>query len=476
MTSFVGDQHSTYPYSSVVYITATFPSGLTFAGTGAVVGENDVLTASHVVYSDENGGLAEDIVVFPARDGPLLPFGPYDGDYVNYYEIDQDNDGLLTRAESEYDLAMIGFDTAFGNDTGWFDIEPGQSSGSYNLTGYPEGYNGSVEPRMTNHFGYVTENLDSFVFDFQSIESLPGHSGGPLWASGENGPSIAGVLSTRSWAVDVSGQYYDILNWMDDNDFLLESNKAPVCVDPLQLVQRLYIGFYGRPADPKGQRYWAEQIDATMGLSRINDAFAVSREARDYVYSNPGTHKINTNEELVNRVYHNLFSRDADNTGLQFYTDGLEDGVFTLQSIVLNVIDGARGKDFITLQNKVEAAEYFTSRINQDLYGSEDIRQAREVLQVVDSSPASLISAKNQADALIREMIPKELSESQSEVQTLSAFFDNEMTWLDAAQDPGHEEQWFEGLPTHEVSPEHLDLMGVADSQAEAALGTDYHS
>ncbi len=226
MTSYVGNNHSIYPYSSVVYIEATFPNGESYLGSGAVVGENDVLTASHVVYSSTRGGLAEDIDVYPGRDGSDSPFGSYDADSANYFLVDQDGDDKVTAEESEDDVAILGFDSAFGNETDWFGLDPHGIPGNYNLTGYPGLYADSTGPRMTNDFGYVTASANPDVYYYTGIESNPGNSGGPLWHSGDTRSMIVGVASTYGWASDINSHYSEILGWIDDNDYLLNEGDG----------------------------------------------------------------------------------------------------------------------------------------------------------------------------------------------------------------------------------------------------------
>lgn len=72
MTTFVADESTNFPYSAVTYVEATFPDGTRVSGSGAVVGINDVLTAAHVVYSPENGGMAEQVTVYPGHDGQSI--------------------------------------------------------------------------------------------------------------------------------------------------------------------------------------------------------------------------------------------------------------------------------------------------------------------------------------------------------------------------------------------------------------------
>lgn len=227
-TYLVGEEHDTAPYSSIVYITAKFSNGTTYSGSGVVVGKNDILTASHLVYSEEDGGLATRVTVYPGRDGATSPFGSYIANKINYFDYDSNNDGLLTKDESEYDLAVLGFNKAFGNITGWFGLDPHQTSNYYNLSGYPGIYSDSSGPHMTNDYGYATEDDYAAVFNYATLATNPGNSGGPLWyEDGTNAmPYVAGIVSTGSWATDVYAQYTTILNWINGNDYLLPTGSA----------------------------------------------------------------------------------------------------------------------------------------------------------------------------------------------------------------------------------------------------------
>ena len=45
-------------------------------------------------------------------------------------------------------------------------------------------------------------------------------------------------------------------------------------------VQKIFIAFYQRPADPAGLKYWAQRVDAAGGdFGAVIDAFASSPEA-----------------------------------------------------------------------------------------------------------------------------------------------------------------------------------------------------
>ena len=223
-TAYVGSEHDTYPYSAVTYIESEFPNGKTSSGSGAVVGENDVLTASHIIYSPEDGGLADSITVYPGLDGYEQPYGSYDAASFNYYEVD--GDGYSSQDESEDEWAVLGFDKDFGNQTGWFGLDPNASSGTYNLTGYPGAYQTDEGLRMTNDNGTVTKDNLYFVYNYNSIDSNPGNSGGPLWHQKDDGPYIIGFSATSIWATDITSGYSNILDAIDENNYLYEEPGA----------------------------------------------------------------------------------------------------------------------------------------------------------------------------------------------------------------------------------------------------------
>jgi V8-like Glu-specific endopeptidase len=225
-TIYVGSIHDTYPYSAVVYIEARFPSGEMYTGSGVVVGRNDVLTASHLIYSVEEGGLAEDITVYPGRNGSDMPFGSYDWDFVSYFEVDLDGDGYLYKSDSEKDLAVIGFDQPIGDETGWFGLDGNGTSGNYNLTGYPGIYADETGVRMTNDYGFASKDEKS-VFNYSSMEINPGNSGGPLWyLSDLQDPFVVGIASTKDWAAGLELHYDTVMDWIEGNNYLLDESLS----------------------------------------------------------------------------------------------------------------------------------------------------------------------------------------------------------------------------------------------------------
>ena len=295
MVSYIGNDHSSYPYSAVTYIESTFPNGHTYSGTGVVVGENDVLTASHIIYSLPDGGVAEDVDVYPGLDRSQAPFGSYDADYVNYFEVDQDGDGLMTRSDSEDDLAVLGFDQEIVEQTGKFNLDPNGTSDEYNITGYPAQYADETGPRMTNDYGYISKNSYFDVYDISELKVSPGNSGSPLWYSSNSDPFVVGVNSTRGWSTDIASHYSKIKGWMENNDSLLksESKGGGMIRDSIGLYNSNSSKFYlqneltGGKADttvsfgPDNQNWKPLSSELGVGLySQDNGTFYLNNDKR----------------------------------------------------------------------------------------------------------------------------------------------------------------------------------------------------
>ena len=213
------------PYRAVCYITCSWSDGTRSSGSGVVVGVNDVLTAMHVVYDARRGGWATQITISPAADTKPYLVQPL-GEFANWGRVssrignwDQDGDGLLTDAEAQWDLAVIGLRSRIGDVTGWVGTSAASSGTSAEAVGYPG--------RGTCMMGQqVYANASSSYGVFEVNYSLgPGASGGPLLQTVANGDVYAlGVLS----AGDTQNSTYAALYGRDTWDWFmaaLESNN-----------------------------------------------------------------------------------------------------------------------------------------------------------------------------------------------------------------------------------------------------------
>jgi hypothetical protein len=162
-------------------------------------------------------------------------------------------------------------------------------------------------------------------------------------------------------------------------------------VVPLTLhdyVQRAYVAYYGRPADPAGQDYWADQMDAKGGsLDAIIAAFGKSGEFNRR-YGGLGY------PDLVTKIYQQTLGRDPDPGGLAYYVGELVTGNRTLQTITLDVLNGATtAPDSTVIANKLVVASYFTASVRAGCpYGTE--QQGVDSLAGVTANQATVDTAK----------------------------------------------------------------------------------
>lgn len=211
----------------------------------------------------------------------------------------------------------------------------------------------------------------------------------------------------------------------------------------LDAVQKLYIAFYQRPADPAGLRYWAQRVDAAGGdQAAAIDAFATSAEAQALY----GTIDKDTIGTVIDKIYLALFNRvlTADDAGKKFYVDGFNAGTFTAGSIALNVLNGAANDDAVAVANKLGVANEFTKQVdgraltdagfgtgtafNVTYSGDTDATNARDILKAVTSSPSSILNASQVTETIktkIADATDPIMGQTGGQTFTLTAGIDN---------------------------------------------------
>ncbi|MFI0471720.1 DUF4214 domain-containing protein [Halomonas sp. HMF6819] len=121
-----------------------------------------------------------------------------------------------------------------------------------------------------------------------------------------------------------------------------------------QLAQLLYVAYYGRPADQSGLDFWTDRIDE-VGVQGIAADFGASAEF-DARFGDSGS------LTLINNLYQQLFGRDAETEGLQYWQNVLSNGT-PLAQIAYEIANGAQGGDMTGLMNKVTLANQFTAAV-----------------------------------------------------------------------------------------------------------------
>ncbi|MCK9513410.1 MAG: DUF4214 domain-containing protein [Pigmentiphaga sp.] len=349
-----------YPYYAVTLLQVTFPDGTTITGTGSVVGRNDILTATHVIYSADNGGWATSVAIYAGADynGRLGRFdhqGHLDlGSYS--YTIDAWPDqvyadrpyDLLGNAESQYDVALIGLSEPIGDLLGgWFGLASGYDHGVWaSQLGYPREGTGMMlgEAWVTSHsqYGVYEANLGS-----GSDILGPGSSGGPLYVYEDGLPYIIGVKSAGSdtvsvWA-DIGFLYDQLVRLIAENDSLLADGGAPSPPPPTPGYEQV---FYNSPGNDHFMGGWG--LDAVVYHDwSFNYHITIDAGVTDvrqltapYAYDfhglverlifDDGIMAVDVgpweNAGSTYRLYQAAFGRTPDQGGLKYWIDQMDHG------------------------------------------------------------------------------------------------------------------------------------------------------
>ncbi len=117
-------------------------------------------------------------------------------------------------------------------------------------------------------------------------------------------------------------------------------------------VAEAYLAYYGRLPDMAGFEYWAQRLESEGGdLSAIIQAFGESSEFET-------RYGALDHETLIAVLYAQLFGREPDPAGLAYYTQALDSGRLSFQTITLNVLDGAHGADREIIDARLVAARH----------------------------------------------------------------------------------------------------------------------
>jgi len=155
-------------------------------------------------------------------------------------------------------------------------------------------------------------------------------------------------------------------------------------------IQEIYVGLLGRAADSEGLAYWTAEIDG--GVLTIEQLRAnIVNEQAEYA-ANLGSL---SRSDLVTSLYANLFERAPDAAGLTYWSTGGGSTV-NADQLVLALSNGASAIDRIALDNKTEAATYYTN--NADSYAAS---AAQSAVSSVSSSFSTVTDSKVATDALV---------------------------------------------------------------------------
>lgn len=149
-------------------------------------------------------------------------------------------------------------------------------------------------------------------------------------------------------------------------------------------VAKLYVATFNRAPDNAGLDYWVNE--SGLSIEGIAQSFFDQEETKT-IYDS-----LTSNTDFVNAIYQNLFNRDAEQAGLDYWVGELNAGRTTRDTSILAFINGALNSDATTLVNKQAVGLDFAAK------GLDDVIQARDVMANITSDTSSV----NDAIALIQ--------------------------------------------------------------------------
>lgn len=150
------------------------------------------------------------------------------------------------------------------------------------------------------------------------------------------------------------------------------SGNSVVVSDYHEVVQRVYVAYFGRPADPAGLTFYAgnylnagaatnivdvsNAYGANAQVRALIDSFGTSKESQDLY---PGD-----NSNFVSAIYRNLFNREPDGAGLSFWVGNINEGRMTRAQAAVAIMAGSQGSDATLIGMKVKVAADFTTALD----------------------------------------------------------------------------------------------------------------
>lgn len=189
------------------------------------------------------------------------------------------------------------------------------------------------------------------------------------------------------------------------------------------LVQALYLAYFGRAADPEALLNYqatlstlkaaddvpglASAYGKTPAVQLTVDAFSTSEESK-HLY-------VGDTKTFVSAVYHNLFNRGPDKAGLDYWADAIDQGRLERSGASLAIMAGAFGNtseqgilDANLVRKKIAAASNFTFALDTpakvEYYrGDSAAASVRSLLSDVDAN-TNLVQFQNTIETAVQTL------------------------------------------------------------------------
>lgn len=169
-----------------------------------------------------------------------------------------------------------------------------------------------------------------------------------------------------------------------------------------ELITQLYVGYFDRAPDPTGLNYWIGQFNNGMGLPQIAQSFFSVQSETRASFSFPGGPGVGWADGFLDSVYRNLFNRTIDTEGLSYWKGQLASGKQVGQ-VIVDILGCVQGVEKSIVDNKTSVAQFYVTHLADSPGDNFRLGDARQVLDNINATAASVTSAQELTLSLLRE-------------------------------------------------------------------------
>ena len=208
---------------------------------------------------------------------------------------------------------------------------------------------------------------------------------------------------------DLDGKTRIVNATVDMGAYEYQLGTGPYTLDDLGWVTSFYVAYWGRCPDPEGQSYWLNMIlQGVLSAVEVAENFALSDEAKSmYEYfQSPETASEDDIAFFIRQLYLNLFNREPDSEGLNYWVGVLKWGQSPPGQVIAHIINAATlgtSSDGAIVKNKVAVGEYFADRVRELMLPWNEILRtiAIQALDGVTENPATVEQAEQFIDSAL---------------------------------------------------------------------------
>jgi hypothetical protein len=148
-------------------------------------------------------------------------------------------------------------------------------------------------------------------------------------------------------------------------------------------VDRLYLAYFGRPANTSGLAFWTTKRRGGTSLTSVSDTFASSREFRR-------TYASLSSREFVELVYQRVLGRPGDRGGVAYWASQIDTG---RKSRGTEMVGFSESSEFVRSQASEVTASVLPTLLVGHAPTRADYQATVDALDASDTTPADLVAA-----------------------------------------------------------------------------------